>query len=152
MGDRIAVFNKGRIEQLGAPLELYHRPANEFVATFLGSPRINLISRPAADADGTHRALWRALLPHDDVATARAGIRAEHLQVSMSGSGIPATVVLAEHLGDTSVLHLRVAGVAEMLHARLGAGHVSLNTGQSVTLTPDAAQVLRFDSQGQRLS
>ena len=43
MGDRIAVFNKGHVEQLGAPLDLYNRPANEFVATFLGAPRINMI-------------------------------------------------------------------------------------------------------------
>ena len=52
MGDRIAVFNKGHIEQVGPPMELYNQPANEFVATFLGAPRINLIDRPASDGAG----------------------------------------------------------------------------------------------------
>ena len=62
MGDRIAVFNKGRVEQLGAPMELYNQPANEFVATFLGAPRINLIDRPAnRGAHPPHQALWHAL-------------------------------------------------------------------------------------------
>ena len=48
MGDRIAVFNKGHVEQLGVPMELYNRPANEFVATFIGAPRINLVDQTAA--------------------------------------------------------------------------------------------------------
>lgn len=67
MGDRIAVFNKGRVEQLGAPMELYNQPANEFVATFLGAPRINLIDRPANS--GAHPRIrlfgmrWRPLHP-----------------------------------------------------------------------------------------
>ena len=46
MGDRIAVFNQGRIEQLGRPMDLYQRPANLFVAGFLGTPRINIVPRP----------------------------------------------------------------------------------------------------------
>ena len=54
MGDRIAVFNKGHIEQLGAPMDLYNRPANEFVAGFIGAPRINLIARPEAAAPAPH--------------------------------------------------------------------------------------------------
>ena len=61
MGDRIAVFNAGRIEQVGAPLDLYNAPANEFVAGFLGSPRINLVERPGDDASGEHRALCSQL-------------------------------------------------------------------------------------------
>ena len=48
LGDRIAVFNKGVVEQLGAPMSLYNQPANEFVATFIGAPRINrVVSRRA---------------------------------------------------------------------------------------------------------
>src|SRR3982750_2112594 len=58
MGTRIAVFNQGRIEQLGAPLSLYNQPANEFVASFLGAPRINFVDLPGADAVPVHRALW----------------------------------------------------------------------------------------------
>ncbi|MDE2160058.1 MAG: ATP-binding cassette domain-containing protein, partial [Burkholderiales bacterium] len=50
MGDRIAVFNAGRVEQLAAPMTLYERPANEFVASFIGAPRVNLVARPGAAA------------------------------------------------------------------------------------------------------
>ena len=57
LGDRIAVFNHGAIEQLGAPLELYNRPGTEFVAGFIGAPRINLIDRPGSDAPAPHQRL-----------------------------------------------------------------------------------------------
>ncbi|MDE2505484.1 MAG: ATP-binding cassette domain-containing protein, partial [Burkholderiales bacterium] len=55
MGDRIAVFNAGRVEQLAAPMTLYERPANEFVASFIGAPRVNLVARPGAAASAAHR-------------------------------------------------------------------------------------------------
>ncbi|OYU41517.1 MAG: glycerol-3-phosphate ABC transporter ATP-binding protein, partial [Burkholderiales bacterium PBB4] len=61
MGSRIAVFNQGRVEQVGAPLDLYNRPANRFVAGFLGAPRITFVDRPAADASGPPRAKRAAL-------------------------------------------------------------------------------------------
>jgi multiple sugar transport system ATP-binding protein len=152
MGDRIAVFNQGRIEQLGAPLELYQRPANEFVAGFLGAPRINLIERPDGAASPAHRALWDRLAPAAGADVHRVGLRAEHLQVGTAGAGIPATLELAEHLGDTSILHLRVAGLAELLHAKAGPGHGDLAAGQAVALAPDAAWTLRFDAAGHRLN
>jgi multiple sugar transport system ATP-binding protein len=150
MGDRIAVFNQGRIEQIGAPLDLYHAPANEFVASFLGAPRINLIDRPGADSSAAHRALWDRLAPDAGVDVCRAGLRAEHLQVVAAGSGIPATLELAEHLGDASVLHLRVDGLPGLLHAKAGPGRTGLAAGQGVGLTPDAAWALRFDTAGRR--
>ncbi len=150
MGDRIAVFNQGRVEQLGAPLDLYHAPANEFVAGFLGAPRINLIDRPGTAATAAHRALWDHLGPSVGERVHRVGLRAEHLQVSAAGTGIPATLELAEHLGDTSILHLRVAGLAELLHAKAGPGHTELAAGQAVGLQPAAEWALRFDAAGQR--
>ena len=152
MGDRIAVFNQGRVEQLGAPLDLYNAPANEFVAGFLGAPRINLIDRPGVAASASHRALWDRLVPAAGDKAHRAGLRAEHLQVDAAGTGIPATLELAEHLGDTSILHLRVEGLAELLHAKAGPGHTDLATGQVVGLLPDATWALRFDAAGQRVN
>ncbi len=151
MGDRIAVFHQGRIEQLGAPLDLYDRPANEFVATFLGAPRINLVDRPGAEAPAAHRALWDALASALPAGAQRAGLRPEHLQVSADGWGVPATLVLAEHLGDASILHLRVDGVEGLLHAKLGAGAARHEAGSTVGLQADAAAVLGFDAQGVRL-
>jgi multiple sugar transport system ATP-binding protein len=151
MGTRIAVFNQGRIEQLGAPLSLYNAPANEFVATFLGAPRINLVDLPGPAATPVHRALWQLLLPDAGALVRRAGVRAEHLRAGAFGTGVPATVVLAEHLGDASVLHLRVDGVAELLHAKVDARHVHLAAGASVGLLPVAESVMAFDAGGKRL-
>jgi multiple sugar transport system ATP-binding protein len=152
MGDRIAVFNQGRIEQLGAPLDLYNRPANEFVATFIGAPRINLIGRPPADAPASHRALWHALMADAPPAAQRAGLRAEHLRVAPVGEGVAATVELAEHLGDASILHLRVDGVAELLNAKVGPEHAGIVAGQGVGLVPTAAWALSFDAAGRLLT
>ena len=102
MGDRIAVFNKGAVEQIGAPMELYNQPANEFVATFLGSPRINLLSRPDAAASDEHKALWRLATSEKCASAERVGIRPEHVQVVAVQEGVAAKVVLSEHLGDSS--------------------------------------------------
>jgi multiple sugar transport system ATP-binding protein len=152
MGDRIAVFHQGRIAQLGAPMSLYEKPADAFVAAFLGAPRINFVDRPGAGAEPAHQALWAALAPATALpGVQRAGLRAEHLHLRPAGDGIPAQVILAEHLGDTSILHLRVAGVPEALHAKLGAGHAHLARDTEVGLRPDAAWALAFDAQGRSI-
>ncbi len=153
MGDRIAVFNKGHVEQLGAPMTLYNRPANEFVATFIGAPKINLVPRPAAaGANAAHGALWQALAGQAGAAAQRIGLRPEHLHLSADGSGIPATVVLAEHLGDSSIVHLRVEGLVELLNAKVGTEHAGCAAGQRVGLVPDATWALAFDADGKLLA
>ncbi|MDE2629060.1 MAG: ABC transporter ATP-binding protein [Burkholderiales bacterium] len=152
MGDRIAVFNKGKVEQLGAPMDLYNRPANEFVATFLGAPRMILVDRPAAGgAAPAHQALWHALAAKAPVGAQRIGLRPEHLHLAAAGQGIPATVVLAEHLGDSSIIHLRVDGVGDLLNAKVGTEHSNCTAGQSVGLAPDAAWALAFGADGRLL-
>ena len=152
MGNRIAVFNKGIVEQLGAPMALYNQPANEFVATFLGAPRINLVGRPAAAGSAeAHLALWTSLAGNAPATAQKLGLRPEHLHVVEPGRGIPATVVLAEHLGDSSILHLKVDGVADLLNAKVGTQHASCRAGQPVGLAPDAAWALAFGANGQRI-
>ena len=152
MGDRIAVFNKGHVEQLGVPMDLYNRPANEFVATFLGAPRIVMIDRPAANgAAAAHQALWQALTSRAPADAQRVGLRPEHLHLAPAGEGAPATVVLAEHLGDSSIIHLRVDGVSELLNAKVGTEHAQCAAGQTVGLVPDAAWALAFDAAGRLL-
>ena len=153
MGDRIAVFNKGIVEQLGAPMELYNRPANEFVAAFIGAPKINLIDCPLASGVApAHQALWTTLASQASSSAKRAGLRPEHLHVVPQGEGIPATVVLAEHLGDSSILHLRVDGVTELLNAKVGAEHSQSQSGQIVGLKPDASWALTFGADGRLLN
>ncbi len=152
MGDRIAVFNQGRVEQIGAPMALYNQPANEFVAAFIGAPRINLVDKPTADAAAPHRALWDALHARHAAAgvqtIARLGLRPEHWAVVAPGVGVPAQVELAEHLGDSSILHLRVQGVAALLSAKVGAGQSGIEGGQWVGLQPNAAWALGFGADG----
>jgi multiple sugar transport system ATP-binding protein len=153
MGDRIAVFNKGIVEQLGAPLQLYNKPVNEFVATFLGAPKINLIDRPTAiGAAAPHQALWNLLAGNGPASVQRVGLRPEHLRIAPSGQGILAKVVLAEHLGDSSILHLCVDGVTELLNAKVGTDNNQCESGTVVGLIPDAAWALSFDAAGRLVS
>ena len=150
MGDRIAVFHQGHIEQLGAPLALYNQPATEFVAGFLGAPRINFVDRPAAGASAAHRQLWDGLQPAAawPSQVVRAALRPEHLTLAAPGQGVPASVVLAEHLGDSSVVYLKVEGVEALLNAKLAAVQGRCETGQSVGLLAQAQGALGFDAQG----
>lgn len=153
LGTRIAVFNKGMIEQLGAPMALYHHPANEFVASFIGAPRINLIARPlATDATLAHHALWQLLAGQAPTGCKRIGLRPEHLHVTADGTGIAADVVLVEQLGDASIAHLRVDGITELLCAKVGADQHALQAGQPVSLNPDASRTMLFIADGSLLA
>ena len=153
LGDRIAVMNRGRIEQLGRPMDLYNQPHNIFVAGFLGTPKINLLRRPTPEASTAHQHLWGVLTQgaaHPSRAVT-AGIRPEHLGVLASGDGVPATVVMAEHLGDSSILHLRVDGVQELLHARVNADSSTFSTDGIVRLAPQVGHAMLFDENELRI-
>ena len=153
LGDRIAVFNKGIVEQLGPPMALYNRPANEFVAGFIGAPRINLIPRPpAAGATAPHAALWNTLAGQAPAGVQQAGLRPEHLHLVPAGQGIAASVALAEHLGDTSIIHLKIDGISELLTAKVGPEHAKVDAGQTVGLAPDASWALAFGADGRLVS
>jgi multiple sugar transport system ATP-binding protein len=94
MGDRIAVMNLGVLQQAGTPEELYTRPANVFVAGFIGSPAMNLVPAPVVDAGG---------------AGLVAGFRPEHVEPSDArGDGISfhAKVEVVEYLGDEQLVHM----------------------------------------------
>ncbi|MEW6704129.1 MAG: sn-glycerol-3-phosphate ABC transporter ATP-binding protein UgpC [Pseudomonadota bacterium] len=135
LADRIVVFNGGRIGQVGEPLALYRRPANQFVAGFLGSPRINLL--PAA------------LAPRFGGGAATLGVRPEALRVLQAGERadleMPVTVQLVEHLGDTAYLHAQANGVAMVARAT---PDLRLRPGEAVTLGASEADCLRFDETG----
>ena len=87
MADKIVVLRDGRVEQVGAPLDLYDRPANLFVAGFIGSPAMNLLEGESVDGgDRTRRrAAWRFRFPRGSAASGREvvyGIRPEHLEIA----------------------------------------------------------------------
>ena len=154
MGDRIAVFNQGRIEQIGGPMDLYNRPANEFVAGFIGSPRINFIDRPQAGSSvAPHLDLWRRLTTGQHPGAHRVGIRPEHVGVGLPEEGVPASVELVEQLGDALMVHLRVEGIAALLIAKVASSEGVLAAGQAVGLTTGSIpKALAFDGQGHLLT
>ena len=104
LGHRIAILNKGRVEQVGTPLEVYDRPASLFCAAFIGSPPMNLLDVELVDG-ALHGPGGLALAPPPGLQrgqTLVAGVRPEALEVTPAGEErtVPARVVSAETLGD----------------------------------------------------
>ena len=124
LADRIVVMNFGRVMQIGAPLEVYRRPANTFVASFIGSPPMNLLAGTVDLGRGTFRlngetpaidmgALFRRLNGKlTDGQTITLGVRPEHLtpQVEPSPGAIPAQVYAVQPMGGEVLIVVRVAG------------------------------------------
>lgn len=149
MADRIVVMRDGRISQMGAPLELYDRPANTFVAGFIGSPAMNLIEGEAAE--GLFRGKGIALPMQADVAPGRKityGIRPEHLDLAEDGQ--PAQVVVVEPTGAEIHLVLR-AGEQEM--TLVLRDRRAFTPGQVVHIRPQPGMVHLFDTEsGERIA
>ncbi|MCX8570485.1 MULTISPECIES: sn-glycerol-3-phosphate ABC transporter ATP-binding protein UgpC [Hyphomicrobiales] len=146
MADKIVVLNGGRIEQMGPPLELYRNPHNLFVAGFIGSPEINLLS---GEVDGQDlRLADGATLPLPaGVGLARGrkvvyGIRPQH--IGLADDGVAAEVVLVEPTGDAQEVLLRI-GANDISMVLSDA--TPLQAGQPVGLGFDPAKVLLFDKQ-----
>jgi multiple sugar transport system ATP-binding protein len=142
MADRIAVMNEGRIEQLGEPLELYDRPANLFVAQFIGSPAMNVLEgvfrSNAVEALG---ARWPCAARAGDGQAVKYGIRPEHL--SLAPEGIAAEVQVVEPMGaETEVL----ATVGGQTFTVITHGRASFGPGEKVFLAPQAAHAHLFDA------
>jgi len=130
MADKIVVLNAGRIEQFGSPIQLYERPANLFVAGFIGSPKMNLVPGEAAGEPGV----------------TTLGVRPEHLKIGKESEAWRGTVSVAEHLGSDTFLYVE-AGKLGMLTARC-IGEFSLKAGDHVWLSPDPARLHRFEKDG----
>ncbi|WFE76821.1 ABC transporter ATP-binding protein [Roseinatronobacter sp. S2] len=156
MGDRICVMKDGHIMQVADPKTLYDRPANAFVAGFIGSPEMNLL---AGRLDGSrfHLGDQSLVLPDELMARLHAnsgavtlGIRPQHLRVN-TAHGLRAVVAGAEFMGHEVVLHLDVEGerVVAVLPA---ADYADLDRGTSVTLTPDPGKAHVFDQTGGNIS
>jgi multiple sugar transport system ATP-binding protein len=151
MADQIVVMQGGRIEQVGAPLELYDRPANTFVAGFIGSPAMNMLPAVvqgggAVLEDGTALPLPPGARVADG-AEITYGLRPEHLGVG--SSGLAGTVSVVEPTGSETHVVLRVGtkDVVAMFRDR-----VAFRPGDSLTFAPDAEKVHLFDkASGKRL-
>ncbi|MEM7438248.1 MAG: ABC transporter ATP-binding protein [Pseudomonadota bacterium] len=134
MANKIVVLRAGNIEQVGSPLDLYHQPQNKFVASFIGSPTMNLIEGPEAGKHDAHT----------------IGVRPEHIEVSQTDGTWEGTVGVAEHLGSDTFFYVHNTGLADTITVR-APGDVRFNHGDKIHLTPRADVIHRFDTAGMRL-
>ncbi|MDE0241750.1 MAG: sn-glycerol-3-phosphate ABC transporter ATP-binding protein UgpC [bacterium] len=147
MGDRIAVMNQGRIMQVGVPTELYEKPANTFVAGFIGSPRMNL--HDAKDLLGD------ASTTVDRGCGSTLGIRPEHLLIGSAEGAVPigeARVNRIEDLGHEALVHLSNARGAHLTVRTSGDIRGMVRAGETLSLALRPDRLHAFDSMtGERL-
>lgn len=133
LADRIVVLHAGRVEQVGAPMELYNNPANLFVAGFIGSPKMNFLKAKPLGNVG-------------DV----LGIRPEHLAISRSSGLIEGTISHVEHLGGETLVYVN-SDVHGLLTVRLFGEH-DYTVDELAFVTPDDSRAFHFDASGARIS
>ncbi|MBX3567307.1 MAG: ABC transporter ATP-binding protein [Rhizobiaceae bacterium] len=134
LADKIVVLNAGRIEQVGAPMDLYEKPANEFVAGFIGSPKMNFIDAGRLGEGGAKT----------------IGVRPEHLSVSREAGAWTGTVIHAEHLGADTNLYLDTEQ-AGLITVRIF-GVFRAEAGETLFVSPDPARTYRFDADGRTVT
>ncbi|WP_176084500.1 ATP-binding cassette domain-containing protein [Martelella sp. HB161492] len=164
MATRIIIMNKGVVQQVGTPDEIYDQPANTFVAQFVGSPPMNLI--PASIRGDTLALSGKLAAPVDTPLPKRRevifGIRPEKLELRAAGAGrLPARVSVVERLGAETVIGCRLMTGEEEQDGRLletdlvfvrVSGHLKMKIGEQCALDYAAGDVLIFDIEnGQRL-
>jgi multiple sugar transport system ATP-binding protein len=154
MADRIVVMNKGVVEQVGTPLELYDKPNNMFVAGFIGSPSMNLIkgtikagSKPSFEVEGGGSLPLAKADKAFDGKAAYYGIRPEHLELAKGGA--PATVTVVEPMGSETQLFAKLGSqkIVGVFRQRLES-----KPGDKISLLVDVNAVHLFDAEtGQRI-
>ena len=147
LADRIVVLRDGKIEQVGTPLALYNRPANVFVAGFIGSPRMNFFP-----AEVLRQSAGSLLLPAN---AHTVGLRPEHVLLDEAGT-LQYRVQQVEQMGSTSLLRGTLVGSASESQTPahfevVSNGQTSVKAGQTVRLSMPPAALHFFDEQGVRL-
>ena len=154
MADKIVVLRDGRVEQVGAPLELYHNPQNQFVAGFIGSPRMNFLNAEVLKAEGN--TAWLKLSGGEEfcMQTDRPvvagdvlllGIRPEHLLVGTSGDvDISLKVDVVEALGGTTFAYTQYADEDQVVVVTDG-GHI-IPRGKTMPVSFQLEHVHLFDT------
>ena len=138
LADRIVVLRDGLIEQVGTPLELYDRPANQFVAQFIGSPQMNVVEgRHLPQVAGVPAGGFVGLRPEDVTLQAAAQAPA---------GGLPGTVELVESLGAETLIYVTVDSGAQLVSRQ--PVRSNLHNGDRVGVFVEAANAHRFDAQG----
>jgi len=155
MADKIVVLHAGRVEQVGSPLELYHHPRNVFVAGFMGSPRMNLLSGTitSMDASGATIAAPGGISVTVPVSPeglggtgspVTLGIRPEHLSVDPNGS-IAGHALIAERLGGLTLLHVELQDKTMLVVQTDGADATKVHQPVRLTISPAHAHVFGAD-------
>ncbi len=151
MADRIVIMKDGHIQQVGTPAEVYHNPANTFVAQFIGAPSMNML--PAV-LDGEGLVLWNGdrvalkLASSGDPHELTMGIRPEDLiPVDQTQSMLEGTITVVEPLGSTTLLYVDVGG-HEVIAS--GSGREAPSPGTHVHLGTNAMSLHLFDRQSGR--
>jgi ABC-type sugar transport system ATPase subunit len=163
LGDRIAVLQGGRLQQVGTPAEIYARPANSFVAGFVGSPPMNLFETLLVEEAGTlaiELGATRIPLPPALTSAARAhastritaGLRPEALAIAdaADADAVSATIEHVERLGHETLVHARVT--PSLLLVARSAGATAIARGDAVSLCIDPGAVHLFGEDGARLA
>ena len=151
LADRIVVMNRGMIEQVGTPREIYARPASTYVAGFIGSPSMNLVKGVGDPsfgvvrlADGQAIAYDRRRWPEVPTGPVIVGFRAEAVRLAAAHSGVTVHFEFSEELGASRLLHGALAG--EMVAAISSADRL-LTAGEKMGFLIDAADVQLFDAE-----
>jgi len=148
MGDRICIMHGGKVAQIGAPLEVYRKPADTFVASFLGSPPTNLM--PARfNGEGLHVGEARLPFPKAAVHDPVFGIRPEDIRIDGASPHVHGEVLAVEPLGAETIVRVRLAGIPVDVLVR-GPRSVNAKVGERVPLAYDLAAAHLFDPATQR--
>ncbi|HSI47063.1 MAG TPA: TOBE domain-containing protein, partial [Ideonella sp.] len=140
LADRVVVLRDGKIEQVGTPLELYDKPANQFVAQFIGTPQMNVVALPQAPASVQQRAPAGA-------AGGAMGLRPESIVVRAVGSTpVAGQVELVEALGAETLIYVSTPAGAQFV-ARQNE-RTTLHPGAAVSLEFDTSRAHWFDPAG----
>ncbi|OLP59688.1 ABC transporter ATP-binding protein [Xaviernesmea oryzae] len=141
LADKIVVLRGGRVEQIGAPMELYHSPANRFVAGFIGSPPMNFLTATSWGARLTCPALgesFAAVAPAKP-GPAVLGIRPEHLKLDAAGG--PMLVEMSEKLGATTLIHLQASNGERLILSHPGSDAPATGSQVGVVAEQDSLRV-----------
>lgn len=153
LADRLVVLRDGAVQQVGAPLAVHDRPANAFVAAFLGAPAMNLLPGEREGSGGLVRGRGFRVQPAPQQAprTLWVGVRPVHVALGPPGSGeADARIELVEPLGSSVLVHVRLAGEGETVRVLLGAGARLPRLGEAVGLRLPVQCLHWFDARDGR--
>ncbi|NLQ17914.1 sn-glycerol-3-phosphate ABC transporter ATP-binding protein UgpC [Marinomonas sp. M1K-6] len=161
LGDKIVVMNKGRVEQVGAPLDLYHHPKTQFVAGFIGSPKMNFLTAKIhqADPENTQLMLESGRLIQASVDSSslnkgdivQLGLRPEHIVLDCENNTFEGKVTLIEHLGELSYLYVDIGRQEGDIVLKVD-GDNQHQAGDKISFGIHSNRLYVFDHQGNALT